>query len=411
MSELSNLWVWTLACVMALAVGGAGSASGEAAELSGWKPYLMRQGDGQGGWILKPAEYQCLGQSFWGPSKDDWKAFGLVQMDNGEVVVVGTGKSEEDGEDTVIAFSSDRGGTWSEFESIPDITGRPMMLAYLGGGNLTFVTGQRHFSSDYGRTWSESVEVPLASNGGVWGTEGNPLVERDAQGTVTRMAEVGWNMGPPDDKVNYPEEPENAFMRWSDDGGRTWRDEIRPQEWRWQETYEGKTYTRGVSEGSLVRAANGWLVAALRTDMPARYLNVPHEDHAEGTGVSISQDDGRTWSPVHENTLYDAGRMHANLLRMPNGDLVMTVTVRQDVRGGKLASYQRGCEAIISHDNGLTWDLESKYILEEWQFLDRDQPHIGPCGHLYSVLLDDGAILTAHNNYLSKGISLIRWRP
>jgi hypothetical protein len=46
--------------------------------------------------------------------------------------------------------------------------------------------------------------------------------------------------------------------------------------------------------------------------MHPRYFNQPAVDHYEGTGVSISKDDGRTWSPV--NVLNDAGRLHANLL-------------------------------------------------------------------------------------------------
>ncbi len=375
----------------------------------GWKPHLIRQGDGQGGWVTKSAQCQCLKQSFWGPSKGSWSVFGVAQMDNGEIVLLGTHTLEGSGEDTVIAFSSDQGESWSEFQSIAGITGRPMMLAYLGGGNLTFVTDKRYFSHDYGRTWTESVPVPPAGNGSFWAVEGNPLVEYDAQGNVSRMAEIGFNFGPPGAEGNWPEDPSYGFIRWSYDGGHTWTDEVEPQEWYWQETYEGKTYTRGVSEGALVRAANGWLVAALRTDMSARYLKGPNADHYEGTGISISRDDGRTWSPI--NMLFAAGRMHANLLRMPNGDLVLTVTVRQDIEHGKLASYRRGCEAVISHDNGLTWDLGHKYILDEWEFLDRDKPYLGPCGHLYSALLDDGSILTAHNNYLSKGITLIRWRP
>jgi len=184
---------------------------------------------------------------------------------------------------------------------------------------------------------------------------------------------------------------------------------VEPQEWRWQETYEGKTYTRGVSEGSLVRAANGWLVAALRTDMPVRYLDQPNDDSLEGTGVSVSEDNGKTWTPI--KLLFDAGRHHAHLLAMPNGDIVMTVTVRDDVRDGKLASYRRGCEAIVSHDNGLTWDLDHRYVLDEFEFYDAEKWYDGECGHLYSTLLDDGSVLTVHNNYLTMGMTLIKWRP
>lgn len=157
----------------------------------------------------------------------------------------------------------------------------------------------------------------------------------------------------------------------------------------------------------MVRAHNGWLLAALRCGT----LLVPfagHDDSYRSTRVSISRDEGQTWSPAQ--WLVD-GRRHAHLLSMPNGDLVMTVTVRHDFQNGQLASYRRGCEAIISHDNGLTWDLEHKYILDQWEFFDSIAPDEGRCGHLYSALLDDGSILTVHNNYLTMGMTLIRWRP
>jgi len=102
--------------------------------------------------------------------------------------------------------------------------------------------------------------------------------------------------------------------------------------------------------------------------------------------------------------------MHGHLLRMPNDDLVLTMTVRADVEQGELLSYRRGCEAVVSRDDGLTWDLDNKYILDEWEFYDSHSSSIGHCGHLCATLLDDGSILTVHNNYLTMGITLIKWR-
>ena len=46
-----------------------------------------------------------------------------------------------------------------------------------------------------------------------------------------------------------------------------------------------------------MRAANGWIVAALRTDIHPRFFPTI-EDNYTGIGASISKDDGTTWSPI-----------------------------------------------------------------------------------------------------------------
>ena len=364
----------------------------------GWKPHTIRQGDGKGGWLVKSAQYQVLQQDIgYGQGR------GSLQMDNGEIVVLGVWNPTEGwygdppGERTFIAISKDRGETWSNLEwFVPQSHDRPDGVVYLDAGNLLWLSTPRsYFSSDYGKTWQMKTTQRTkdsTSAGGSINGEGNiVLVDRDNAGKVTRMAGLG-----PD------------FIGWSHDRGETWEETFLPDR-HWQETVDGTTYTHGVSEPALARAKNGWLVAAYRLDRSMVYSSLPGWDGLEGIGVSISKDNGKTWSPIQ--VVYEAGRHHANLVVMPNGDIVMTYTVRNDAQGGKLVSYRRGCGAIVSHDNGLTWDKDHKYILDEYQYRHPKQWYNGVCGHCSSVLLDDGSILTVHNNYLIRGISLIRWRP
>jgi hypothetical protein len=58
--------------------------------------------------------------------------------------------------------------------------------------------------------------------------------------------------------------------------------------------------------------------------------------------------------------------------------------------------------------SGLTWDLGRKYVLDEWEFFDGVKWQNGECGHLFSTVLDDGAVLTCFGKYFAKGACLIR---
>ncbi len=49
-------------------------------------------------------------------------------------------------------------------------------------------------------------------------------------------------------------------------------------------------------------------------------------DHYEGLGISLSKDNGKTWSQI--DRLYDYGRHHPSLLLLPNANILMTYVVR-----------------------------------------------------------------------------------
>ncbi|MFH1571755.1 MAG: sialidase family protein [Gemmatimonadota bacterium] len=387
----------------------------------GWKEHLLRRGDGRGGWVLERAEYRFVHLDDYA-TFDRFFPFGIAALDDGELALIGSAERQRPSPPgtemvPVIRFSGDGGDSWGPVSAIaPDQRlSRPMGLAALPDGGLTFKTyshdagrNVRFVSRDRGRTWEKPIPEALCGEGRVLGMEGNPLVEADADGTV--LTELSCWVPP-----GWPQEPTREYFVRTRDLGRTWGEERRPPEWVWQEQHGGRAYTRSVSEGSLVRAANGWLVAALRTDMPPRYFDGPHDDSLEGTGVSVSRDDGHTWSPIQ--TLFEAGRHHAHLLRLPDGRLLMTLIVRADAHGGGLASYRRGCDAVVSRDCGLTWEVEERWALDEFEYCGTRYGGTdlfwvnGMTGHLYSALLPDGRVLTTYAHYLSRGGVLIRWRP
>jgi len=230
------------------------------------------------------------------------------------------------------------------------------------------------------------------------------MVDRDEAGVATRIAAFGL-MEPLPDK--HPVEGATGGIQWSLDAGREWTNKVCPAGWRWQEEHEGRFYNRGTLEGSLVRAANGWLVGAFRTDAHPKYFS-GHDDNHCGIGTSVSKDNGLTWSSVQ--LVFEAGKHHTHLLCMPDGTLVMTYAVRLDVAEGRLASYGRGCGALLSYDNGLTWDTDHEYLLHHFDFSD-GTPLGYCCGHAYSAILQDQSILTCYGNLTTKGACLIRWRP
>ena len=376
-------------------------ATPPSAERTGWLPHRILQRDGRSGWFARPAKIQTLRHS----DSRMTMPFGMVRMDNNELAIL----CSAEGKPTrpIIAFSRDGGDRWSEFQAIPGATGRPMVFTDHGGGTLSFVTGRRYFSSDYGRTWTESVPHPPIRAGHPFHLEGTAWVDRDKAGRARSILELGWHYTP---GKQHPRDDATVVFRRSNDGGRSWGDELSPPQWKFTVEHAGRSWLRGVSEGSIVRAANGDLVTALRSDMPPQFFEEPHDDSLEGTAISISKDNGKTWSKM--NILFQAGRHHANLQRMPNGDIVCTLVVRDDMQGVKQASSRRGCDALVSRDHGRTWNLNLRYELDGFRYQREDGYWVdGKCGHIAAVALPDGQIISAYGHYLKAAAVLVKWRP
>ena len=83
---------------------------------------------------------------------------------------------------------------------------------------------------------------------------------------------------------------------------------------------------------------------------------------------------------------------------MPNGDIVMTYIVRLGYPRDEFGHVQAGMEAVVSHDFGRTWDLDHRYVLDDWA---GNCPTPRPCEFMNTgqgtttVLLPDESLLTA----------------
>ncbi len=214
---------------------------------------------------------------------------------------------------SMIMSSNDHGATWSQPKLVfADSSGSPDIelgtsLTYLGGGKVVLVGGRRgkdwqipynvYFSSDYGETWGNPTPMPKA--GGLDTNIWDPFfVDKDSRtGEMKRLVASGYLM----DMARFNGIASQGFSiggLWvSRDGGHTWGEFVKVPGWS------------GVSEVTIVRAANGDLVAACRTDWPDQFRK-QNLDHHDGLAVSISKDDGTTWSPLNRLMKWD--------LKLPN---------------------------------------------------------------------------------------------
>ena len=314
----------------------------------------------------------------------------------------------------MVTSSDDHGVTWSEPAYVHvDAQGKSDAglctgLSYLTNGKVMATMGAtRWFSNDFGKTWTG------APVNGKFLNEWDPqLVEKDpATGKVVRVVEAGY--------VGDTDAGQQGYIRCSANEGRTWTEAVLVPQWR------------QVSEVASSRASNGDLIGACRTDIsPKTIAKLGNQliDHYEGLGVTISKDNGDTWSEVQK--LYDWGRHHPSLLVMPNHDVVMTYVVRKGYVNSDDGFPQFGIEAVVSHDNGQTWDLDHRYLLHTWVGNRKTEPQEngpGPQGWWASsqatstVLLPDGSMLTAfgtgyrsqlgsHGESTPRDVGLVLWR-
>ena len=387
--------------IRALLICGLLSASALA---SGWQRHAVQQLNGKEARINLPAKYQVVTETWNRIARNPI----LVYMPEKKRLLMLI--SCDDPISPLVMHSDDLGATWTKpiYVRIDGKgrhdTGVGVSLTYLGQGKavLAMEGKGRYFSRDYGQTWSDPLPTPPTSDGGPWYQWDPYLVDRGRQtGKIVRIWETGYNVD-----LGYPQ----AYIRFSRDEGRTWGKSLKVPQWK------------GANEIALIRAKNGDIVAACRTRKSKKFAN-KKIDHFSGMGISISEDDGRTWSKL--KMLYEWGRHHPSMCLLPGGDIVMSHVVRKGYVKAADGFPQFGIEAIVSRDHGKTWDLDHKYLLAVWKGNRKDK-HAwwAGCQSTSSLLLPDGSILTAFGTGyrsrpakdgdlgkpLPRDISVVQWR-
>ena len=107
----------------------------------------------------------------------------------------------------------------------------------------------------------------------------------------------------------------------------------------------------------------------------------------------------------------------------------MTYVVRLGYVRNAEGFPQFGVEAVVSHDNGQTWDLDHRYLLHTWVGNRKGSNESAPGPQEWwassqatsSVLLPDGSIMTAfgtgyrskpdaNNQSTPRDVGLVQWR-
>ena len=197
-------------------------------------------------------------------------------------------------------------------------------------------------STDTGRTWEDAVpSIASAPHGPIELTDGRLLYI----GTAHQMVDG------------------HMLAVESVDEGRSWQKigtvPIPPE-------YEGMPF----SEPHVVEVAKGRIICLWRH-------NPRDQPNAHFLQQSESTDGGHNWSVTHATPMFG---YPPHIIRLASGDILATYGVRRSPYG------QRAC---LSHDGGLTWDIENEIIL-------RDDAPNGDLGYPSTVELGAGELLTTY---------------
>lgn len=308
---------------------------------------------------------------------------------------------------TEVRWSSDGGLTWSQ-PVVPfpvdtigaNYEGRLMLLpdGRLMMSTIALQGSQRPgpyltVSTDNGRTWSPSWKLDLS------------MAWDDGHGWPNRQ-----NVANPDGSVvlmcnNFFRDPKWRCVAFRVDP------DLRTITDHWDVAEQ-------CADQSFIRLRSGmwlgvWRVYGLRVpraELPYGY--VPEwDDGNEGhdyLAATESVDQGRTWSTPRPVTGYMEVPSH--VIELADGRLLLTYGVRH---------YPMGAQAVLSSDQGQTWDMDNRFMLAWHGALCWHGPalHPYPNGHPCSTQRQDGKIVTAYyrtadpKDHQSTLVEAVIWDP
>ena len=151
----------------------------------------------------------------------------------------------------------------------------------------------------------------------------------------------------------------------------------------------------------------------MRVDDDGPYYPVPDlrktgnqtGDSSDRTMLWVSDDDGATWKRYGKHGTFGAfGEMYFRFLPLRDGRLLCTFTVRSMATDGQ----PMGLRAVVSYDDGQTWDFGHDRLVLGYLTPGSNGGHFGN-----TVQLDDGTLVTVYSYRGPVGythVEAMRWR-
>lgn len=321
-------------------------------------------------------------------------------------------------ERAVFWRSDDGGRTWGPREERPDVQGREFALNRLSDGTLLmpchflandannkagYTYSKLFRSTDEGRTWSEQrigpEEFPPRAN---TSSDWTVLELPDRRRPGKMLVQFGVAM-------QYGRElaPSHVYLWQSRDSGATWDKGPKADTAGWIDV-DGF-----FSQSTTYRTASGKLLHPVRVDRTGPHWLLPETaelkaeagDQGDRTMLWESDDDGLTWRKHHgDGTFGTYGEMYPRFLKLHDGRLLLTFTVRSNSTDGS----PLGLRAIVSYDDGETWDFTRDRLV-----LDSENQGASGGGFGNTIQLDDGTLITCYSYRGTDGkthVEALRWR-
>jgi hypothetical protein len=338
----------------------------------------------------------------------------MALLPNGELAMVTLfsepSPSGRSGEWTGMWRSTDDGCTWSECMEVKDLIGREQWLTCTADGTLfatchllandannkdSYTHSYLHRSTDGGQIWHRTRIGPSG-----FPPQASPTLSRN----VVELPDSTLLLGV---GVNELEGGQIAYVWTSKDGGKTWDTGPRVK----MGGYQNCAYNNWdgfFSEDFTFRAQSGKLLHFIRCGPPAKMYPMADGRAVPSGGDGIdrmmrceSTDNGQTWSEMHDHG--DYGMHYPRVIRLENGRLLMTFTQRSTF-------YPLGVQAVLSHDDGETWDFNSDRIIIEGK-TPWGMSQGGGFGN--TLQLKDGTLVSCYTYRGSDDkthLEVVRWR-